>query len=77
MEAAGIMKYLPCLVIRGICDYCESHKEEMARIRSNDGSGVWEVTAVDSSETAGSHAASRYGSAIRMSLKDHVPLAVR
>ncbi|EAW19678.1 uncharacterized protein NFIA_027520 [Aspergillus fischeri NRRL 181] len=26
MEAAGIMDQLPCLVIRGICDYCDSHK---------------------------------------------------
>ncbi|KAE8416162.1 hypothetical protein BDV36DRAFT_297402 [Aspergillus pseudocaelatus] len=28
MEAAGIMNYLPCLVIRGICDYCDSHKNK-------------------------------------------------
>ncbi|KAK1252735.1 hypothetical protein MKX08_003922 [Trichoderma sp. CBMAI-0020] len=26
MEAAGLMKYFPCLVIRGICDYADSHK---------------------------------------------------
>jgi nucleoside phosphorylase len=26
MEAAGLMKNTPCLVIRGICDYCDSHK---------------------------------------------------
>ncbi|KAA8649637.1 uncharacterized protein ATNIH1004_002308 [Aspergillus tanneri] len=26
MEAAGLMNQLPCLVIRGICDYCDSHK---------------------------------------------------
>ncbi|EEA22155.1 Pfs, NACHT, and Ankyrin domain protein [Talaromyces marneffei ATCC 18224] len=26
MEAAGLMDLLPCLVIRGICDYCDSHK---------------------------------------------------
>lgn len=26
MEAAGLMNTLPCLVIRGICDYCDSHK---------------------------------------------------
>ncbi|KAH8702013.1 nucleoside phosphorylase domain-containing protein, partial [Talaromyces proteolyticus] len=26
MEAAGLMDQLPCLVIRGICDYCDSHK---------------------------------------------------
>ncbi|KAL3457981.1 hypothetical protein BJX64DRAFT_280222 [Aspergillus heterothallicus] len=28
MEAAGIMNILPCLVIRGICDYCDSHKNK-------------------------------------------------
>ncbi|PLB41722.1 uncharacterized protein BDW47DRAFT_115022 [Aspergillus candidus] len=28
MEAAGIMNHLPCLVIRGICDYCDSHKNK-------------------------------------------------
>jgi nucleoside phosphorylase len=26
MEAAGLMNLLPCLVIRGICDYSDSHK---------------------------------------------------
>ncbi|KAL2817834.1 nucleoside phosphorylase domain-containing protein [Aspergillus granulosus] len=26
MEAAGLMDQLPCLVIRGISDYCDSHK---------------------------------------------------
>jgi hypothetical protein len=28
MEAAGIMDSFPCLVIRGICDYCDSHKNK-------------------------------------------------
>ncbi|KOS47943.1 hypothetical protein ACN38_g1059 [Penicillium nordicum] len=28
MEAAGLMDQLPCLVIRGICDYCDSHKSK-------------------------------------------------
>lgn len=26
MEAAGMMNSLSCLVVRGICDYCDSHK---------------------------------------------------
>lgn len=26
MEAAGLMDNFPCLVIRGICDYADSHK---------------------------------------------------
>lgn len=26
MEAAGIVNSFPCLVIRGMCDYCDSHK---------------------------------------------------
>ncbi|KAL4801790.1 nucleoside phosphorylase domain-containing protein [Aspergillus unguis] len=28
MEAAGVMNTFPCLVIRGICDYCDSHKNK-------------------------------------------------
>ncbi|KAI1036829.1 hypothetical protein LB503_003319 [Fusarium chuoi] len=28
MEAAGLMDRFPCLVIRGICDYCDSHKSD-------------------------------------------------
>ncbi|KAJ1328910.1 ankyrin repeat domain-containing protein 50 [Microdochium nivale] len=28
MEAAGIMDELPCLVIRGICDYADTHKHD-------------------------------------------------
>ncbi|KAL4744209.1 hypothetical protein BDW72DRAFT_189069 [Aspergillus terricola var. indicus] len=28
MEAAGIMNELPTLIIRGICDYCDSHKQK-------------------------------------------------
>lgn len=28
MEAAGLMDSLPCLVIRGICDYADSHKHK-------------------------------------------------
>jgi len=26
MEAAGLMKHFQCIVIRGICDYSDSHK---------------------------------------------------
>ncbi|KAF2220986.1 nucleoside phosphorylase domain-containing protein [Elsinoe ampelina] len=29
MEAAGIMDSFPCLVIRGICDYADSHKQKV------------------------------------------------
>ncbi|KAL4978738.1 purine and uridine phosphorylase [Aspergillus desertorum] len=28
MEAAGLMNELPALAIRGICDYCDSHKQK-------------------------------------------------
>jgi len=28
MEAAGLMNQFPCLVIRGICDYSDSHKDK-------------------------------------------------
>ncbi|CAJ0538785.1 Ff.00g067260.m01.CDS01 [Fusarium sp. VM40] len=38
MEAAGLMNEFPCLVIRGICDYADSHKnddwQEYAAIRA-------------------------------------------
>lgn len=27
MEAAGLMNHFPCLVIRGICDYSDTHKD--------------------------------------------------
>ncbi|KAL4800663.1 hypothetical protein BDV19DRAFT_375363 [Aspergillus venezuelensis] len=29
MEAAGVVNILPCLVIRGICDYADSHKNKL------------------------------------------------
>lgn len=28
MEAAGLMDHFPCLIIRGICDYSDTHKNE-------------------------------------------------
>lgn len=28
MEAAGLMNNFPCLVIRGVCDYADSHKND-------------------------------------------------
>lgn len=28
MEAAGTMDIIPCLPVRGICDYSDSHKNE-------------------------------------------------
>ncbi len=29
MEAAGLMDHFPCVVIRGICDYSDTHKNDM------------------------------------------------
>jgi nucleoside phosphorylase len=29
MEAAGVMNIIPCLVIRGICDYADTHKDKV------------------------------------------------
>jgi nucleoside phosphorylase len=29
MEAAGLMNQFPCLVVRGICDYSDSHKNKL------------------------------------------------
>jgi nucleoside phosphorylase len=31
MEAAGFMITIPCLVIRGICDYADSHKNKLSQ----------------------------------------------
>lgn len=28
MEAAGLMDHFPCIVIRGICDYSDTHKND-------------------------------------------------
>ena len=28
MEAAGLMDHFPCIVIRGICDYSDTHKNK-------------------------------------------------
>jgi nucleoside phosphorylase len=28
IEAAGLMNHFPCLVVRGICDYSDSHKNK-------------------------------------------------
>jgi nucleoside phosphorylase len=28
MEAAGLMDTFPCVVIRGVCDYADSHKNK-------------------------------------------------
>lgn len=28
-EAAGLMDLFPCIVIRGICDYCDDHKNDI------------------------------------------------
>ncbi|KXX76602.1 Kinesin light chain 2 [Madurella mycetomatis] len=29
MEAAGMWEYVPCLVVKGVCDYADSHKNKM------------------------------------------------
>ncbi|KAF9879179.1 hypothetical protein CkaCkLH20_03412 [Colletotrichum karsti] len=31
MEAAGLMNHFPCLVIRGVCDYSDTHKNDIWR----------------------------------------------
>lgn len=33
MEAAGLMNHFPCIVIRGICDYSDSHQDEYSEWR--------------------------------------------
>ncbi|KAL8299079.1 hypothetical protein RB593_009133 [Gaeumannomyces tritici] len=34
MEAAGLMNHFPCLVIRGICDYSDSHKNKECKVEA-------------------------------------------
>jgi hypothetical protein len=29
MEAAGLMDHFPCVVVRGICDYSDTHKNDV------------------------------------------------
>jgi nucleoside phosphorylase len=29
MEAAGLMNDFPCIIVRGICDYADSHKNNV------------------------------------------------
>ena len=29
MEAAGLMNEFPCIIVRGICDYADSHKNDV------------------------------------------------
>ncbi|KAJ5000632.1 hypothetical protein K4K48_002414 [Colletotrichum sp. SAR 10_66] len=36
MEAAGLMNNFPCLVIRGICDYADAHKNKQWQPRESD-----------------------------------------
>jgi nucleoside phosphorylase len=43
MEAAGLMNNFPCLVIRGICDYTDSHKNKRWQpYAGRDSSGIRE-----------------------------------
>jgi nucleoside phosphorylase len=28
MEAAGVWEYLPCILVKGVCDYADSHKNK-------------------------------------------------
>ncbi|KAF2170336.1 hypothetical protein M409DRAFT_64115 [Zasmidium cellare ATCC 36951] len=41
MEAAGLMNRFPCLVIRGICDYCDSHKNKQWHSYASAAAAAW------------------------------------
>ncbi|KAL2813049.1 nucleoside phosphorylase domain-containing protein [Aspergillus cavernicola] len=43
MEAAGVVKTGQCLVIRGICDYSDSHKNDLAGVRGGHSCGLCEI----------------------------------
>jgi hypothetical protein len=42
MEGAGVWDNFPCIVIKGACDYADSHKSKgLATVCSGDGSGLY------------------------------------
>lgn len=41
MEAAGLMNRFNCLVVRGICDYCDSHKDKTWQPRAAAVAAAW------------------------------------
>jgi ankyrin repeat protein/nucleoside phosphorylase len=41
MEAAGLMNHFPCLVIRGICDYADSHKNKQWQAYAAGTAAAW------------------------------------
>jgi nucleoside phosphorylase len=58
MEAAGLMNSFPCLVIRGICDYADSHKNKRWQAYAAGTAAAYtkEVLAmIPSAEVAGTH----------------------
>jgi nucleoside phosphorylase len=47
MEAAGLMNEFPCIVIRGICDYADAHKNDVWQKYAATGwPGSWAVALV-------------------------------
>jgi ankyrin repeat protein/nucleoside phosphorylase len=41
MEAAGLMNHFPCLVIRGVCDYADSHKNKQWQAYAAGTAAAW------------------------------------
>jgi nucleoside phosphorylase len=41
MEAAGLMNNFPCLVVRGICDYADSHKNKLWQAYAAGTAAAW------------------------------------
>lgn len=41
MEAAGLMNSFPCLVVRGICDYADSHKNKLWQAYAAGTAAAW------------------------------------
>lgn len=41
MEAAGLMDNFPCIVIRGICDYADSHKNDKWQEHAAANAAAW------------------------------------
>jgi ankyrin repeat protein/nucleoside phosphorylase len=80
MEAAGLMDNLPCLVIRGICDYSDSHKNKRwqeyaaatAAAYAKELLSVMEATEVQNDSTApGALSSGRYCYLIFLSIRSN------
>ena len=58
MEAAGLMNSFPCLVVRGICDYADSHKNKRWQAYAAGTAAAWAkevLSAIPAAEVVKAH----------------------